>query len=227
MIHMPEISTFNQDKEGEPGAKLEFNIVIKNSASGTDTFYLDMVGAAEDWGSMTNQMEMKSNESKDIELQITIPEDAEYELHDLTIILTAGDVTETLELTIDVTDNPTNYEVEISVSPTNTEAVAGQEVEFSVTVYNKGDETDTFDLEVLGDENGWVEFEENGITIGADGQATVNGIISIPDEQDDGNVYIEIEATSRGDETAKDDKTIRVTVEELETGVTLRREDRD
>ena len=55
------------------------------------------------------------NESKDIELQITIPEDAEYELHDLTIILTAGDVTETLELTIDVTDNPTNYEVEISV----------------------------------------------------------------------------------------------------------------
>ena len=221
---MPEISTFNQDKEGEPGAKLEFNIVIKNSASGTDTFYLDMVGAAEDWGSMTNQMEMKSNESKDIELQITIPEDAEYELHDLTIILTAGDVTETLELTIDVTDDPTNYEVEISVSPTNTEAVAGQEVEFSVTVYNKGDETDTFDLEVLGDENGWVEFEENGITIGADGQATVNGIISIPDEQDDGNVYIEIEATSRGDETAKDDKTIRVTVEELETGVTLRRE---
>ena len=31
MIHLPEISTFNQDKEGEPGAKLEFNIVIKNS----------------------------------------------------------------------------------------------------------------------------------------------------------------------------------------------------
>ena len=55
---------------------------------------------------MTNQMEMKSNESKDIELQITIPEDAEYELYDLTIILTAGDVTETLELTIDVTDDP-------------------------------------------------------------------------------------------------------------------------
>ena len=35
MIHLPEISTFNHDKEGEPGAKLEFNIVIKNSASGT------------------------------------------------------------------------------------------------------------------------------------------------------------------------------------------------
>ena len=37
-------------------------------------------------------------------------------------------------------------------------------------------------------------------------------------------LYIEIEVTSRGDETAKDDKTIRVSVEELETGVTLRRE---
>ena len=155
-------------------------------------------------------MEMKSNESTDIELQITIPEDAEYELYDLTIILTAGDVTETLELTIDVTDNPTNYEVEITASPTNTESVAGQDVEFSVTIYNKGDGTDTFDLEILGGESEWVEFEENGVTIGADAQATVNGIISIPDNQEDGNVYIEIEVTSRGDETAKDDKTIRV-----------------
>ena len=224
MVHLPEISTFNQDKEGEPGAKLEFNIVIKNGASGTDVFYLDMVGSAEDWGSITNQMEMKSNESKDIELQITIPDDAEYGLYDLSIILTAGDVTEILDLTIDVTDDPTNYEVEISLSPTNTESVAGQDVEFSVTIYNNGDETDTFDLEVLGDESEWVEFEENGITIGVDGEATVNGIISIPDEQDDGNVYIEVEATSRGDETAKDDKTIRISVEELETGVTLRRE---
>ena len=224
MIHIPEISTFNEDKEGEPGAKLEFNIVLKNKASGTDTFYLDMAGTAEEWGSMTNQMEMKSNESKDVELQITIPDDAEYDLYDLTIILSAGDVTETLELTIDVTDDPTNYEVEISVSPTNADSVAGQDVEFSVTIFNKGDESDTFDLEVLGDEESWVDFEENGIYIGADGEATVNGIITIPDDQDDGNVYIEIVATSRGDETAQDDKTIRVSVEELETGVTLRRE---
>jgi len=224
MIHLPEISTFNHDKEGEPGAKLEFNLVLKNNASGTDTFYLDMTGTAEDWGAMTNQMELKSGESKDIELQITIPDDAEYDLYDLTIIVTAGDVTETLDLTIDVTDDPTNYEVEIEVSPTNAETVAGQEVEFSVTIYNKGDESDTFDLEIQGDEESWVEFEENGITIGADGEATVNGIITIPDDQEDGNVYIELIATSRGDETAQDDRTIRVNVEELETGVTLRRE---
>ncbi len=222
MIHIPEISTFNQDKEGEPGAKLEFNLVLKNSASGTDIFYLDMTGTAEDWGSMTNQMELKSNESKDIELQITIPDDAEYDLYDLTIIVNAGDVTETLDLTIDVTDDPTNYEVEIEVNPTNTESVAGQEVEFSVTIYNKGDESDTFDLEVQGEEESWVVFEENGITIGADGEATVNGIITIPDEQEDGNVYIELIATSRGDETAQDDKTIRVSVEELDVEGSIR-----
>ena len=38
-----------------------------------------MTGTAEEWGSMTNQKEMKSNESKDVELQITIPDDAEYD----------------------------------------------------------------------------------------------------------------------------------------------------
>jgi len=223
MIHAPEISTFNQDKQGRAGDKLEFNLVLKNGATGTDNFNLDMAGTAEDWGSLTNQMELKSNKSKDIELLITIPDDTENGDYDLTITVVAGDVTETLDLTIEVTDNPINYEVEISVSPTNAESVAGENVEFTVTIYNKGDESDTFDLGVEGDEESWVEFEENEITIGADGEATINGIIAIPDEQEDGNAYVEVTATSRGDEAAQDSKTIRVKVEELETGVTLKR----
>ena len=223
MIHAPEISTFNQDKQGRAGDKLEFNLVLKNGATGTDNFNLDMTGAAEDWASMTNQFELKSNESKDIELQITIPDDAENGDYDLTITVVAGDVAETLDLTIEVTDNPINYEVEISVSPTNAESVAGEKVEFTVTIYNKGDESDTFDLSVEGDKGPWVEFEENGISIGAEGEATINGIIDIPDEQEDGNAYIEVTATSRSDETAQDTKTIRVKVEELETGATLKR----
>jgi len=93
-----------------------------------------------------------------------------------------------------------------------------------VTIHNTGDDDDIFDLESRGDENSWVAFDDNGISIGAGGQGTVTGVISIPSDADDGNTYIEIWATSRGDQDAQDDKVIKVVVEELEIGATLTRD---
>ena len=224
MVHKPEISTFNEDKEQEAGKKLEFNLVLKNGASGTDTFYLTLTGDAKDWASMANEIELESNESKDIELQVTIPDDAEDGVYDLIITVEAGDITEILELTVTVTDDPKNYEVEIEISPTNTESIAGEEVEFSVIIFNNGDATDTFDLTADDEQSQWIEFEENGISIESEQKATINGIVNIPKNQDDGTLYIEITATSRKDQSAQDSKLLRVNVEELETGVTLRKE---
>ena len=52
----------------------------------------------------------------------------------------------------------------------------------------------------------------------------VDGIISVPSDASNGNSYIDISATSRNDQTASDEKTIKVVVEELEYGATLRRD---
>ncbi len=97
-------------------------------------------------------------------------------------------------------------------------------LEFTVTIHNTGDDDDIFDLESRGDESSWVTFHDNGISVGAGGQVTTSGTISIPSDADDGNAYVEIWATSRGDQDAQDDKVIKVVVEELEAGATLRRD---
>ena len=225
MICIPDILTFNDHKEGEPGDDIMFDLIIHNEASGTDGFDIEMTGSASSWGQIANQMELKSNESRDLELALKIEDDTEYGDYDLTIIVTATDGTvDELELVVTVTDNPVNYEVEIELDPTNTESIAGKDVEFTVTIYNKGDEQDTFDLTSSGDGETWVTFDEDEVTIGADGQATVNGLISIPTDAEDGNTYIDISATSRNDQSAYDEKTIKVVVEELEYGATLRRD---
>ena len=67
-------------------------------------------------------------------------------------------------------------------------------------------------------------FDEDEITIGAGGEAIVDGVISVPSDADNGNSYIDISATSRNDQSASDEKTIKVIVEELEYGATLRRD---
>ena len=225
MVHVPDISTFNDNKEGSAGDKVTFDIVIRNGATGTDEFEIDTTGSASNWGGMiANQMELESDESRDVELQLTIPDDTEDGNYNLDIHVTAGDVTEILELIITVTDNPVNYDVEIELDPTTVDSIAGEDLEFTVTIHNTGDDDDIFDLESRGAESSWVTFHDNGISVGAGGQVTTSGTISIPSDADDGNAYVEIWATSRGNQDAQDDKVIKVVVEELETGVTLRRD---
>jgi len=222
MICIPEITTFNDHKEGEPGDDVMFDLIVSNRASGNDIFEIEMTGSAVSWGQITNQLELHSNESRDIELALKIEEDTDLGDYDLNIIITASDGTnEELNLLISVTDNPVNYEVEIELDPTNAETIAGQDVEFTVTIHNKGDDQDTFDLEASED---WVTFDGNEITIGAGGQATVDGIISVPSDASNGNSYIDISATSRNDQSASDEKTIKVVVEELVSGATLIRD---
>ncbi len=225
MVHVPDISTFNDNKEGSAGDKVTFDIVIRNGATGTDEFEIDTTGSASTWGGMiANQMELYSDESRDVELQLTIPDDTEDGNYNLDIHVTAEDVTEILELIITVTDNPVNYDVEIELDPTTVDSIAGEDLEFTVTIHNTGDDDDIFDLESRGAESSWVTFHDNGISVGAGGQVTTSGTISIPSDADDGNAYVEIWATSRSDQDAQDDKVIKVVVEELETGATLRRD---
>tara|TARA_B100000579_G_scaffold185022_1_gene150810 strand:+ start:1 stop:6612 length:6612 start_codon:yes stop_codon:yes gene_type:complete len=222
MVCIPEITTFNDQKQGQPGDDVMFDLIVSNRASGTDTMEIEMSGSAANWGQIANEMKLESNESRDLELALKIDEDTDYGDYDLTIFVTATDGTmEQLELVVTVTDNPANYEVEIELDPTSTEVIAGKDVEFTVTIQNKGDEQDTFDL---GASEDWVTFDEDEITIGAGGEAIVDGVISVPSDADNGNSYIDISATSRNDQSASDEKTIKVIVEELEYGATLRRD---
>ncbi|MDG1543683.1 MAG: immune inhibitor A, partial [archaeon] len=225
MICIPEITTFNEHKEGEPGDDVMFDLIVSNRASGNDILEIEMTGSASNWGQITNQMNLHSNESRDIELALKIDENADYGDYDLNIIVTASDgTTEELELLVTVTDDPINYEVEIALEPTSIESIAGKDVEVGITIYNRGDGQDTFDLESRGEEASWVNFEENGILIGAGGEHTVTAIISIPADAEEGNAYVEIWAISRNDQSAEDDKTVKVIVEELTVGATLIRD---
>jgi len=225
MICIPEITTFNDHKEGEPGDDVMFDLIVSNRASGNDIFEIEMTGSAVSWGQITNQLELHSNESRDIELALKIDEDTDLGDYDLNIIITASDgTTEELNLLISVTDNPVNYEVEIELDPTSIETIAGRDVEVEITIYNRGDEQDTFDLESRGEEASWINFEENGILIGAGGEDTITATISVPADAEDGNSYVEIWAISRNDQSAEDDKTVKIIVEELTIGATLIRD---
>ena len=102
MICIPEISTFNDKKQAQQNDDVIFDLNCNsNRASGTDTMYIEMSGSAANWGQIANEMTLKSNESRDLELALKIDEDADYGDYDLTVFVTASDGTmEQLELIV-------------------------------------------------------------------------------------------------------------------------------
>jgi len=227
MVHKPEISTFNDNKQGQPDDSVIFNLAIHNDASGTDTFYFEMVGipADENWGLIASELELKSNESTNIELKLTIPEDADYTNYPLSVHVTAGDVTEILDLNVEVTNNPTNYEVKIiRIEASANEAVAGDSINFEITIKNEGDDDDTFDIKAEGETSSWVTFDTNATSLGPEGETTITGTVKIPKDADEDRKTIEIRVTSRADQSADDNKGFTIDIEGLESGTSLSRE---
>ena len=55
--------------------------------------YIEMTGSAANWGQIANEMTLKSNESRDLELALKIDEDADNGEYDLTVFVTASDGT--------------------------------------------------------------------------------------------------------------------------------------
>ena len=234
MIHNIEISTFDDNKQGRPEDSVIFELTVQNHASGTDTLHFEITGipADENWGTIGSQLELESNESREINLKLTIPSDASEDDYPVWVHVSAGDVTETLELNVEVTDNPINYGVEIielqwidenGEGTTATEAVAGESIEFFITIKNKGEEEDTFDLEAKGYMSNWVTFEDDEITLNTGNEATINGTLEVPQDADEDERWLDIVVTSRKDSEATATDSIRIEIEEFEGGVVLKR----
>jgi hypothetical protein len=138
--------------------------------------------------------------------------------------VTAGDVTEVLDLVVTVVDNPKNYNVVIELNPDGLESIASKDVEFTVTVKNTGDAEDTVELEAVGDWSSWITLGTSEILLDAGTHGNVSGVFSIPSNATSGNKWIEIKGTSKNDPEKFYEEALKVVVEELETGATLRRD---
>jgi hypothetical protein len=111
---------------------------------------------------------------------------------------------------------PVPYKVDVSISPSSRTGAAGENLTFTVKVWNQGDNMDNYDLTVA-DTAGWaVALSENYLeNVAAGENRTVALSVKLGGS---GTDTVIVTATSKGDNTVKDNASCTATVEEAGGG---------
>jgi hypothetical protein len=107
---------------------------------------------------------------------------------------------------------PSEYGVEVSISPRGDNGLPGETLTFTVTVNNTGAVEDNYHLEAT-DNMGWgALLDEDTLTIPASGDTTVTVSVIVPSDAIDlDSTMITVTATSQADNTVSDSATCTAT----------------
>ena len=149
-------------KSVDPGADVEFSIVVFNNGNGEDEIILSIKNddvAPGSWGSFSDSsVTLAARTNTTITLTITPPSDAEYKDEGYTIQIFGmsedGENQSTLK-TLKVNVNK-KFDLSVTISGASTKKVDPDDsVDFTVTIKNKGNAEDTILLTLYGEDDTW------------------------------------------------------------------------
>ncbi len=187
----------------DPDTTIEWNITVTNKGNGEDTFRLTLEGAKADWGSIQDQIDLVKDEAMDVILLVNVPEDAVLGDYKIYVLATSeedpNNVTGNTSVTISVNQK---YDIGITITPSSKQANPDTYANYTVEIDNKGTGEDTFDLTAADKPEGWfVQVDPNQVTLDPGETTTVNLSIKVASDADNIEYYVNISATSDGDDS--------------------------
>jgi uncharacterized membrane protein len=201
---------------GDPGETIEFTIRIKNSGTGTDTYYPELIWGAINWQMYQSPPQFSPNsitlgpgQVGTITLYFTIPWDNDVALAGIytnNVTITSDlNGEQTLSFTVEV-DDVYGLELTDPTSPSNS-VDAGSSVSYQFKIKNLGNVQDTFTLQRKdldtspsggGSQDNWAYFTLasnpsipiTSVILDADQSATILFIIDVPSKSDPGFVEL-------------------------------------
>ncbi len=192
----------DSSKKGDPGDELVFEITVKNKGNGEDTVSLSLEGGKSSWGSIVDEVELVSGETKTVNLTVNIDDDATVGDNDIIVNGTSEDNPSAFDTgTVKVSVNK-QFKVDVVVSSKSGDP--GSTVAYDVRIQNEGTGNDTFTVNIDDYPAGWsvdpVSFQVEDIPAGGEKLVRLN--VSIRSGED--NKAFTINLTASSDEAQKE-----------------------
>ena len=187
---------------GEPGNTVEYTLTLTNTGNVTDTFEITTAGVV--WGVnlSTNSVTLDPTEDVEIYAQVSIPASAkDGDFDAITVTATStGDPGKAALVSLTTTAVvPASYGVELEPEEDALSGAPGNTVEYTLSLTNTGNVTDTFEITTAGVVWG-VLLSENSVTLNSGESVEVYVQVSIPASAKDGDFdAITVTATSTSD----------------------------
>ena len=233
-----DVEVDREEKDGEVGDPVTFNLKITNEGNADDEFRLEIREPNyEGWvtaDKTTFTLGPKGSNTDMIEIKVTvrIPND-NYEAdagffrfnvtvrRDSNIIAEREKAMETIQLSVDIGEV---YEFDVESDDDIKDGDPGDILTYSFEILNRGNIRDTYNIEVKGDQRSWVDIDKTEVILDPDQKGKVTITVSIPslEEVDDvrdiesGSYDITVEVSSRGDRDLRPEtKIFTVDVEQV------------
>ena len=206
-------------KNDLPAQTLSYTVTVKNIGDLDDRYALtisDNIG----WAPTLSEglLVVPAGENRQTTLSVTVPANALGGTKDMVAVTAAS------QENTDVSDNASCIArsnlvaVEVSISPSSHSALPGAMFTYSVTVTNKGDFADNYNLTVS-DDAGWgATLAQSLLIIPAGGNRTTTVLITVPsDAAGDESTGIAVTASSQADPNVSDYDTCTAIAERVPT----------
>jgi len=151
-----EVSILPDYQENVPGGELDYEVTITNTGNVSENYALT-ASDNENWGStvMPSSLAIAPGASDNATLSVVIPEKT-WAYKETTIVVTATSTENADVSASDVSVAKTSLVrgVNVSISPSENEALPGENITFAVTITNTGNVEDSYDITV-NDNAGW------------------------------------------------------------------------
>ncbi len=208
-----DLTVTTSTKAAFPSKVTTFDVKVKNTGNANDVFRFDITGDNAEWMGALGPVSIAPGQVVSVIVNITPPSDAINGQYTFTINAssdTQRDAFDLLDLRVTIN---VYYGLRLTIDKTAVQSRPNVTESVLVSVENRGNVNDTFDLRVLGTYASWVTLSNTSVTAAPAATGVSTATIRVPANVTSGVYVIRFEATSvEGGNVTETQLTISITL---------------